>query len=165
MGTKQNINVKLLKPHIKELYMQGRTVEDIITTVRGAKPSTVYHWVKKENWDTLRDKKLNKFTNAPEILLDMLYKMFEELKENLSNETNFAKVSDAILKITKSIKSLSKEKDRLSSVIFTMTELSKYINSCDDSVLYDAEFRTKLDKLLEGFQNLMLDKYSPKNLN
>ena len=75
------------------------------------------------------------------------------------------KISDSISKVCKSIKTLSKDKDRLSQIIFTISELGKFMNECDFKHSLDADFRAKLDRLLSGFQSKMIEKYSPINMN
>ena len=159
------MNTKLLKPEVRKLYLDGKDVTDIIKLFPSLNQSTIYNWIKKDNWSTIRDSKLSKYTNAPELLLEMLYKMFEQLGEDLKDSVKTAKNSDAILKIIKSYKSLWKEGDRLSSVIFTVGEMIKYLNKTDNAQMFEEVFRDKMEKFLIGFQNLMIEKYSPNNLN
>ena len=153
-------NIKL---EIKNLYTNGKELVDILKLFPYLKSSTLYSWVKKENWKSLRDEKISNYSNTPEILMKTLNDMIIKLSEKLDDPDAVAKAADSIIKITKSIKSLAKDKDRLSSVIFTISELSKYINDCSDSNLFTSEFRNDLDRLLSGFQNKMIEKYSPKN--
>ena len=166
-------NNKQILPEAKRLYLEGRTPGDILRLFPSLSSSTLYTWKKKFKWDELRDTKMKKFTNSPEILLDMLEEllnkvpaMLEDVEIGINQKTtNIAKISDSVSKICKSIKSLSKDKDRLSSVLFAIEELGRYINNAPDKHLFDDEFRIKFDKLLSGFSEYILDKYSTKGMN
>ena len=158
-------NNKLIKPEVERLYLEGKDAGDIMKIFPQLPSSTLYTWIQKYKWNEKRDSKLTKYTKTPEILLDTLERMIQSLDTSLTDPLATAKTADAISKIVKSIKSLSKEKDRLSSILFTIGELGKYMNTCEISHLFDEEFRNKFDKLLTGFGELMLEKYSPKNLD
>jgi hypothetical protein len=170
---KCRISVKLIKPQAERMYMDGKEPPEILSMFPTLPSSTLYNWIKKGKWDEVRDNKIQMYTKSPEIMLQMLEQMINEVPAVLSNGEMsasakagvVAKVSDSISKICKSIKTLSKDQDRLGSVLFTIEELGKYMNQSDLSHLFDPEFRGKFDKLLQGFQNLMLEKYSPKNFN
>lgn len=129
----------------------------------GLADSTIYTWIRKENWRILRDEKMKKFIKSPEILMEMLEKMIEGLAGQIGDPVQLAKSADAISKITKSIKSLIKEKDRLGSVLFATGELAKHMNEQSNNHIYDPDYREKFDKLLGSFQEKMILKYSPKN--
>lgn len=160
----QKSNIKQLKPEIKRLFCeQGKDVPEICSMFPGVADSTIYTWIRKENWKVMRDEKMKKFIKSPEILMDMLEKMIEGLGDQIKDPVSLAKSADAISKITKSIKSLIKEKDRLGSILFATGELAKHMNDQSNALIFDAEFRDKFDKLLESFQEKMITKYSPKN--
>ncbi len=157
------MNAKILKPEIKNLYLEGKDVPEICKRFKGLSESTLYNWIKKENWKTLRDEKMKKFIKSPEILMTMLENMITSLGEKIEDPEKVAKIADSISKISKSIKNLFKDKDRLASVLFVIGELGKYMNEQDNGYIYDEDFRGKFDKLLSGFQNLMITKFSPNN--
>jgi len=165
-------NNKQILPEAKRLYLEGRSPSDILKLFPTLSSSTLYTWKKKFKWDELRDTKMKKFTNSPEILLDMLEELLSKVPGMLASEdidvnqksTNIAKISDSVSKICSSIKSLSKDKDRLSAILFSMEELGNYINIAPDKHLFDDEFRIKFDALLSGFSSHILDKYSEKGM-
>lgn len=126
-------------------------------------PSTVYTWIRKEQWSQLRDEKMKKFMKSPEILMDMLEKMIEGLGDSIKDPAALAKSSDSIAKIVKSIRVLVKDKDRLASILFTIGELGKHMNDQRGSNQFDEEFRLKFDKLLESFQEKMILKFNPNS--
>ena len=167
------MNIKILKPEIKRQFLDGKSVIEIRKFFPKVSNSTIYSWVKREKWETLRDEKIKKYTDSPEILLDMLNQLMQEIpdilkKEEMTTSDKAAatvKISDSISKVCKSIKTLSKDKDRLSQIIFTISELGKFMNECDFKHSLDADFRAKLDRLLSGFQSKMIEKYSPINMN
>jgi len=156
---------RLIKPEAKRLFLLGKDGGDIRKIFPQIPESTLYNWINREKWKELRDSKMQKYTKTPEILLDTLERMINSLDAQLGDPNKVAKAADSICKIVKSIKSLSKEKDRLSSVIFAVDELGQFMNYSPDKHIFDDEFRVKFDKLLSGFQQRMLEKYSPKNMN
>ncbi|CAF4627083.1 unnamed protein product [Rotaria sp. Silwood1] len=141
----------------------------------GLGTSTVYNWIAKEHWKQLRESKVNQYINSPEILMNALNLMLKELTEGkvkladgtevsiLSRPGAVVQIADAISKLVKSIKSLSKDKDYLASIVFAVNLLSKYMNDNDEDSIYDDVFRDKLIKLLSGFQTHCIKIYSPKN--
>lgn len=163
---------KLIKPEAKQLFLDGKDAGDILKLFPMLSSSTLYAWIKKENWNELRDGKLKNYTKSPEIMLNMLDGLITKVDEMLVNPeitveakaSAIAKLSDSISKIVKSIKSMSKEKDRLSSILFTLGEFGKSINSYPDKHKLDEAFRKTLDDYLAWFSQQMLDKYSPKNI-
>lgn len=160
------MNIKDLKPEIKRLYTDGKDVPEICEMFPKANDSTIYTWIRKEDWKLLRDQKMQRFIKSPEILMQMLENMIDGLADKdgkILDSTNAAKSADSISKIVKSIKTLSKDKDRLGSVLFVTGELGKHMNEQDNGYLFDDEFRNKFDKLLETFQAKMILKYSEKN--
>lgn len=175
MAVESNILVKI-KPLIKDMFIKGTSVPEICGFFTGLNQSTVYNWIKKESWQAERDSKAALYINTPDILMKALDTMLTELTTPKIDETTgkevtilsspaaVAKLSDAISKIVKSIKSLSKDKDYLASIIFSLRELTGYMNELDATV-YDTDFREKLTKLFTGFQKVAVDKYSPKNFS
>lgn len=161
------MNIKDLKPEIKRLYIEGKDVPEICEMFPKANDSTVYTWIRKEDWKVLRDQKMKRFIKSPEILMQMLEDMISGLGNAgaLKDPAAVAKTADSISKIVKSIKTLSKDRDRLGSVLFVTGELGKHMNDQDNGYLYDEEFRGKFDKLLESFQAKMILKYSEKNFS
>ena len=161
------MNIKDLKPEIKRLYIEGKDVPEICEMFPNANDSTVYTWIRKEDWKVLRDQKMKRFIKSPEILMQMLEDMISGLGNAgaLKDPAAVAKTADSISKIVKSIKTLSKDRDRLGSVLFVTGELGKHMNDQDNGYLYDEEFRGKFDKLLESFQSKMILKYSEKNFS
>ncbi|MBV6478704.1 MAG: hypothetical protein HGGPFJEG_01461 [Ignavibacteria bacterium] len=158
-------DIKALKPQIKTLFLSGTDVPEICDSFRAVNPSTVYTWIRKEGWRELRDKKLQSFNDSPEMLLQMLDTMITGLGKQVNDPVQVAKIADSISKIVKSIKTLSKDKDRLGNVLFVIGELGKHMNEQSNHVLFDEEFRSKFDKLLESFQSKMILKFNPKNLS
>ena len=166
------MNNKLTKPEVERLFLEGKDVKDILALFPDLPSSTLYAWIKRYKWAEIRDHKIQKYTKSPEIMLDMLEKLIDEVPSILNDEetstsekaSSIAKISDSISKVCRSIKNLSKDKDRLSSILFAVGELGKYMNGAPEKHLYDAEFREKFDKLLTGFSGLMLEKYSSKNI-
>ena len=159
------MNIKDLKPEIKRLYLDGVSVPEICAMYKKANDSTIYTWIRKENWKVLKDEGLKRFTDSPEILLQSLKDMIGKLHEKVDDPDAVAKSSDSISKIAKTIKTLWKDKDRLGSVLFVTGELGKHMNEQDNGFIYDQEFRDKFDKLLESFQSKMILKYSQKNFS
>lgn len=160
------MNIKDLKPEIKRLYIEGKDVPEICEMFPKANDSTIYTWIRKEDWKLLRDQKMKRFIKSPEILMQMLEDMISGLADKdgiIKDPTGAAKAADSISKIVKSIKTLSKDKDRFGSVLFVIGELGKHMNDQENGYLYDEEFRHKFDKLLETFQAKMILKYSEKN--
>ena len=165
--------IKALKPEIKKLYLEGKSVADICAIIVGAQQSTIYGWINKENWNEIRDKKLDQYTNAPDVLMEMLDKLINQIPTILNDKDSpinervraIAQMSDSIQKIVKSIKTISKDKDRLSQIIFTVGEMYKLLNTRESQTAYGEEFRRQLDKFLSDFQSYAVGKYSPKNLN
>jgi adenosyl cobinamide kinase/adenosyl cobinamide phosphate guanylyltransferase len=151
---------KELKSEAKKLFLRGTEVTDICKRLRLPK-NTVYNWTKKEKWSDLRKSKIQSVSSAAEVLLDKLEKMIASLDVK-QDADKMAKTADSIVKIIKSIKTLSKDADRFSAVIFVIGELGKYMNDSKSS--YDEFFREKFDTLLEGFQKLMIQKFSDKTL-
>jgi len=169
--------LKSLKPIIKDLFLSGKDVPEICDMFTGLGTSTVYGWIKKERWKELRDSKVSQYVNSPDILMNALHTMLKHLTEGtikkedgtempiLSSPGAVVQISDAVSKLVKSIKSLSKDKDYLGSIVFTIGLLSKYMNENDENALYDETFRDKLVKLLSGFQTECVKRYSPKNFS
>lgn len=157
--------LKDLKPEIKRLYIDGRDVPEICKMFPSANDSTLYTWIKKEGWKTMRDEKMKRFIKSPEILLQMLDDMIQEIPKQVKNPKEVSQTADAISKIVKSIKTLSKDKDRLGSVLFVTGEIGKHMNDQENGYIFDEEFRSKFDKLLESFQSKMILKYSEKNFS
>jgi uncharacterized protein YjcR len=170
---KNGKTIKALKPEIKRLYLDGKSVADICSIIKDVHQSTIYGWIQKEKWNEIRDKKLDQYTNTPDILMDMLHKLIQQIPKLVEaqdipiNERvrAVAQMADSIGKIVKSIKTISKDKDRLSSIIFTVGEMGKLLNTKESKLIYDDEFRIKFDKFLSEFQSYAVGKYSPKNLN
>lgn len=164
-----------LKPIIKQLYLDGKDVPEICDMFTGLGTSTVYNWIKKEKWKELRESKVQQYIDSPDILMNALNTMLKELTEGkieredgtevpiLSVPSAVVQIADAVSKIVKSIKSLQKEKDYLSSIVFSVNLLAKFMNENDEQALYDDVFRDKLVKLLSAFQTDCIKKYSPKN--
>lgn len=157
-------DLKFLKPQIKTLFLSGTDVPEICESFRTVNPSTIYTWIRKEGWREQRDGKLKTFNKSPEILLEALDNMIKELSDNVKDPVAMAKAADAISKMSKSIKTLSKDKDRLGNVLFVIGELGKHMNDQDNGFYYDEAFRNKFDKLLDTFQSKMILKFNPKNL-
>lgn len=165
--------IKALKPEIKRLYLEGKSVADICNLIKGAQQSTLYGWINKEKWNEIRDGKLKQYTDTPDILMNMLDQLIKQIPVLIESQDipitervrAVAQMSDSIQKIVKSIKTISKDKDRLSSIIFTVGEMCNLLNTKESRLIYDDEFRIKFDKFLAEFQNYAVSKYSPKNIN
>ena len=97
-------NNKQILPEAKRLYLEGRTPSEILKLFPNLANSTLYTWIKKFRWEELRDTKLKKFTNSPEILLDMPDELLEKVPAMLENveldvnqkTTNIAKISASV---------------------------------------------------------------------
>lgn len=150
-----------LKEAIRQLYINGETVPDICKKYPYLNKTTVYNWVKKENWDNDKETLISSFTSSPEIMLKSLDTMIKNLGEKVEDPKQVASIADSISKIVKSIKSLYKDKDRYSAIIFVVGELGGFLH--ENQALYDDTFRVQLINLLQGFKNEMRKKYSPKN--
>lgn len=159
------MTLKDLKPEIKRLYIDGKDVPEICKMFPSANDSTLYTWIKKEGWKTMRDEKMKRFIKSPEILMQSLETLIVKLNDKADDPDAVAKASDSIVKIIKSIKTLSKDKDRLGSVLFVTGEIGKHMNDQENGYIYDEEFRIKFDKLLESFQSKMILKFSEKNFS
>lgn len=158
-------DIKALKPQIKKLFLSGTSVPEICSMFRNVNSSTVYNWIRKEGWREQIDEKLESFNHSPDLLMDMLYTMINELKDKVKDPDAVARISDSISKTVKSIKTLYRDKDRLGNIIFVIGELGKHMNEEDAKFNYDESFRDKFDKLLETFQSKMILKFNPKNLS
>lgn len=157
-----------IRNHCKQLYLEGKEAAEIVILVKGVSKSLLYTWIKKYGWAQLRDKKLQSYQNASEILLSKLEEVMQALnskdengKSVFSEPGQIVKIADSVAKIVKSIKSLDKDKDRLAQVLFVTGELGMYMNELEHRYTFDDDFRQKFDKLLEGFQARMIEKYSP----
>jgi chaperonin cofactor prefoldin len=176
--------VSEIKKQAKNLFMQGRDPVEILDTISDLSPSTLYNWIKAGSWRNERENKILSQQQAGEILLDNLQKLIQrvhKITESLDNidlrdaddpeydpvkiaeaQSNaVAKFSDSISKITKSINTLFKQQDRLSQIIFSFGEFKNYISSQAKS--FDDKFLLDLEKMLLGFQQDMIKKYSSKN--
>ncbi|MBX7047492.1 MAG: hypothetical protein K1X86_16820 [Ignavibacteria bacterium] len=164
-----------LKPLIKELYLGGKDVPELCDLFSGLPTSTVYNWIKNEKWKELRNSKVQQYINTPDVLMSSLDTMLNELQNGkielddgkeipiLSNPRSVVQIADAVSKIVKSIKSLRKEKDYLSSIVFSVNLLAKFMNENNEQDIYDDIFCDKLVKLLSAFETDCIKKYSPKN--
>lgn len=159
--SKRKVPAREMKSHIREAYMRrGMSVTELSRHFL-VSDSTISRWLKKENWQELREQANRSSVKSPEVLQKKLETMIESLDSAIDNPQQLAKIADSISKIVKSIKTLYKDNDRLGSVLFAIGELGQYMNSV--SVMFDESFRSKFDTLLAGFQDEMLLKYSPKN--
>lgn len=152
-----------IKTEIKKLYLKGLTVPQIVTRVKGAKPNTIYRWVKSENWNVLCDEKMQAAIKSPETLLDAIYSLVKTLPDIATDETKLASRADAISKLMKTFKTFAKEQDRLNQVLFVTGELAVYMSDQKSKFIYDEKFRETFDKLLTGFQNEMIKKHGEDN--
>jgi hypothetical protein len=171
MSERYRTSNKLLKPQVERMYLDGKDPGDILKLFPTLPSSTLYGWIKKYKWDTVRNNKIQMYSKSPEILLQMLEQLINEVGDIFKNEEtsttekakSVAQISDSISKIVRSIKSLSKDQDRLGSILFTIEQLGKHMNKSELSHLFDVDFRNKFDKLLQSFQEWSLETYSPKN--
>lgn len=153
-------SIKQLKPYIKKLYVEdGWDVPGIAAALnRNAK--TIYNWVKAENWEQLREESNKKSAKTPEILTKALEEQIEKLSSAGGAEA-VAQIADSISKISKTIKSLYKDQDRLGSILFVTSDFGKFIREEAKSGLLPDDFFTSLRNLLDRYQEYALKTYSP----
>lgn len=70
-----------------------------------------------------------------------------------------SKISDSISKITKTIRSLYKDHDRLESILFAIKELIDFIRLEADASTLPEEFFQSLGTLLDKFKTYVINKY------
>lgn len=163
---------KLIMPEARRLFLDGKSAGEILKIFPQLSSSTLYKWINRYKWNELRDTKMDNYTRSPEIMLEILESLIKRVEEMLLNPvltveqkaSSVAKLADSISKIVKSIQSMSKDKDRLSAILFTIEQLGKFMSASRDKHLYDDEFRTKFDKMLGEFGSEMLKIFSPKNM-
>lgn len=155
-------NPKDLKDSVKALYMQGKEATEIAGLL-GVAASTIYNWIDKDRWKAERQSRKRDFSRSPEKLLDALDDLMGKMAESLTPD-EFAKYADSYCKIAKSHKSLFKDYDRFDQVIFVIGEFGSHVREESKTKSYPQEFFDKLDKLLQSFQQKMILKYSPKNM-
>jgi hypothetical protein len=169
-----------IKQQAHNLFMQGLDPSDILDRISDLAPSTLYGWIKSGNWKKKRESKILNQQQAGDILLSQLQTLIKkvdsilnELDSDSSDEGKdpidraneqaqlVVRFSDSISKISKSITSLFKDKDRLSQIIFSFGEFKDFISS--QAKNFDDKFLLDLEKALQGFQQAMIKKYSSKN--
>lgn len=160
MKAEKKESIKQLKPYIKKLYVEDNWDVPGIAAALNRNAKTIYNWVKAENWDQLREESNKKSVKTPEILTKALEEQIEKLSEAGGAEA-VAKIADSISKITKTIKSLYKDQDRLGSILFVLTELGKFIREEAKSGTLPDDFFSSLRSLLDRFQIYALKNYSP----
>lgn len=152
------------KDYIKKLYLQDTPVKKLLQ-IFDVQQSTLYSWIKREKWDEEKKARQSKSARTPEILKEMIEDMIADLhkrsKENKLPPDEFASISDALAKITKSLKSLYRDHDYLDVFIKMFTEFVTYID--DSSHKLPEDFRNRLSELSKGFSQHLINKYSAKN--
>jgi transposase len=171
-----------LKPIIQNCYVNQLMEVGELSKRYNISKTIIYRWVKQGSWREKREKKGDLKRRTPEILLDDLQAILntikqareyleikgsqqttlDDMKQSLSIIT---KCSDAVSKITKSIRTTFRDLDRLDSILFAFGEFRIYVADEQKKKGYDEEFYEKLDKLLEGFQDEVIKKFSPKNMS
>jgi len=153
-------SIKQLKPYIKKLYVEdGWDVPGIAAALnRNAK--TIYNWVKAENWEALREESNKKSAKTPEILTKALEEQIEKLSA-AGGADAVAQIADSISKISKTIKSLYKDQDRLGSVLFVTADFGAFMRDEAKSRILPDDFFTNLRTLLDRYQEYALKKYTP----
>lgn len=169
---------KELKTQAFNLYMQGNDPIDILDKISALKPTTLYSWIKKENWADKREKRLLNQQNAGDILLENLEKLIqstqviiadlqtpdddltldEKIKWSEAKANLVAKFSDSVSKISKTITSHYKQHDRLGQILYAFGEFKMFVSTRQKSLTPD--FRNILELLLKEFQNHALNKFS-----
>ena len=139
----------------KEDYFNGVPIADIISSRKVSK-STFYSWVRKNNWIEERKNKDDNYLNAPEKLEARIRNLVERM-ENTNDPAVVAKYADSFSKLTSTLGKLYKKDDRRSWIIFTITELFMFLKNTE--IKFDDDFKDKLDRFLESFQDNMLKKY------
>lgn len=161
-----------LKPQCKKLYIEdGWEIGDIAKSLR-LNSRTLYDWAKKESWQAEREALLKKASKSPEILITALEGLLEKVEsvtsmnvEGTEDLQDIAKtvsqIADSISKITKTIKSLYKDQDRLGSILFVLADIGKFITNYRKTSTLTEEFFESLDKLLGAYQSHAITTYSP----
>lgn len=157
---KKNESIKQLKPYIKKLYIEDNWEVPGIAAALNRNPKTIYNWVKNEQWDQLREEANKKSAKTPELLLNALEEQIEKLSQEGGVEA-ISKVADSISKISKTIKSLYKDQDRLGSVLFVTADFGKFIREEAKSGILPDEFFLHLRTLLDRYQSYALKTYAP----
>jgi transposase len=155
-------SIKQLKSYIKKLYtVDGYEVRAICAALNADRSErTIYNWIKKESWDALREELQKKSIKSPEILTKALEEQIEKLSEAGGPEA-VAKIADSIAKITKTIKTLYRDRDPLGNILFTLADLGQFVVEYSKTKVLPEEFFTNFRTLLEAYQQHALRKYSP----
>lgn len=168
---------KEIKSAAFNLFIQGNDAVEILDKISDLRPTTLYGWIKNENWKQQRERRLLNQQSAGDILLSNLEKLIQRIEGIISDlETprddmtpaellkfseaqanQIAKFSDAISKISKVINTVAKDRDRLSQILFSFGEFKIYISQNRKN--YKHDFMQELDQVLKGFQNQMLTKF------
>lgn len=156
----KNQSTKQLKPYIKKLFVEDGWGVPGIAAALNRPPKTIYNWVNKESWEKLREEQNKKSLKTPEILTKALEEQIEKLSAAGGAEA-VAQIADSISKISKTIKSLYKEQDRLGSVLFTMADFGAFVRDQAKNKLLPDDFFSSLRELLEAYSTYALQKYSP----
>ena len=153
-------SIKQLKPYIKKLFTEDCWEVPGIAAALNCNPKTIYNWVKKDNWLQLREELSKKSAKTPEILLKALEEQIDKLSE-AGGADAVAQIADSISKISRTIKTLYKDHDRLGSVLFVLADFGEYIKQEASAGILPDEFFSHLRTLLDGYQQHALKKYSP----
>ncbi|HMQ79202.1 MAG TPA: hypothetical protein PKE39_04455 [Ignavibacteria bacterium] len=160
MADKKKESIKQLKPYIKKLYVEDCWDVPGIAAALNRNAKTIYNWVKAENWDQLREELNKKSAKTPEILLKALEEQIEKLSE-AGGVDAISKVADSISKISKTIKSLYKDQDRLGSILFVIADIGKFIKEEARTGILPEDFFGNLRTLLDRYMIYALKTYSP----
>ncbi len=157
---KKNESIKQLKPYIKKLYIEDGWEVPGIAAALNRNAKTIYNWVKNEQWDQLREEQNKKSSKTPEILTKALEEQIEKLSQAGGAEA-VAQIADSISKITKTIKSLYKDQDRLGSILFVTADLGKFLRDEAPASSLPVDFFTNLRIFLDKYMVYALKTYAP----
>lgn len=134
----------------KKLYIEGKTVKEILVVIEGYfSSSTINRWIKDEDWE--KAKKLSQI--SPEELGNILFESFKELilkiKEN-PEELKDPKVADSLMKVVSMIKSIKKDVDYLGVASDVIEEITRVITTEHQDLT--KEWNQIIDKVFEALE-------------
>lgn len=159
-------SIKALKHVVKRMYVeQGMSVPEICRELN-LNPKSVYNYVNKNDgeWNKERDQINKRSVKTPELLTSALEGIIEKVDSLMSSDAppqelaeSLAKMSDSISKITKTIKGLYKDHDRLESTLVAISDLNTFIKT---EGIIDPAFYSQFASLMEKFKTFIINKYA-----
>lgn len=116
----------------RELYLQGKTLEEISTIIPVSSQSLTT-WKKDGEWDKARQELRRNKTSTEERLAEILEKKLTELEDKTAADIS-SKEIDQISKISASIDRLRTKRDPLGATLMVMEEFIPWLQQKDGDV-------------------------------